>query len=217
VCYAIADLNFKMKYSFSIIFLLATMCSFAQMKVKKIDSTKLPKTIKFAGQITNSAKWTDSFGTHYVLTTETGEYFSKDQEDNEFRNAELFVYHYVIKNDSLKLVWKIYDHNKNCEFDVFTKFIDKAFKVTDLDKNGIAEVWVMYENQCTSDVSPAPTKIIMYEGNKKYAIRGENKVRVSEKAIFGGQYSLDENFKKGNPLFRQFGIALWEKNILKKW
>ena len=193
------------------------MCSFAQMKVNKIDSTKLPKTIKFAGQITNSAKWTDSFGTHYVLTTETGEYFSKDQEDNEFRNAELFVYHYVIKNDSLKLVWKIYDHNKNCEFDVFTKFIDKAFKVTDLDKNGIAEVWVMYENQCTSDVSPAPTKIIMYEGNKKYAIRGENKVRVSEKAIFGGQYSLDENFKKGNPLFRQFGIALWEKNILKKW
>jgi len=55
VCYAIADLNFKMKYSFSIIFLLATMCSFAQMKVNKIDSTKLPKIIKFAGEITNSA------------------------------------------------------------------------------------------------------------------------------------------------------------------
>jgi len=193
------------------------MCSFAQIKVNKIDSTKLPKTIKFAGKITNSAKWTDSLGTHYVLLTETGEYFSKDQENNEFTNAELFVYHYVIKNDSLKLIWKIYDHNKNCEFDIFTKFIDKAFKVTDLDKNGISEIWVMYENQCTSDVSPAPTKIIMYEGNKKYAIRGENKVKVSEKSFFGGQYNLDENFKKGNPLFRQFGISLWEKNILKKW
>jgi hypothetical protein len=217
VCYAIADFNFKMKYQFSIILLLATMCSFAQIKVINIDTSKLPKKIKFVGQITNSAIWTDSFGTHYVLTTETGKFYSKDQENNEFRNAELFAYHYVIKNDSLRLLWKIYDYNKNCEFDVFTKFIDKAFKVTDLDKNGIAEVWVMYENQCTSDVSPAPTKIIMYEGSKKYAIRGESKVKVSEKAIFAGQYTLDENFKNGNPLFRQFGITLWEKNNLKKW
>ena len=75
----------------------------------------------------------------------------------------------------------------------------------------------MYENQCTSDVSPAPTKIIMYEGNKKYAIRGENKVKISEKEFVGGQYTLDDNFKNANPLFRQFAINLWEKNKLKKW
>ena len=191
--------------------------SFGQLKITKVDSTKLPKGIKFLGHIINSAKWADSFGVHYVLTTEIGEYFSKDKENNELKNAELFAYHYILNRDSLKLIWKIYDKNKNCEFDVFTKFIDNAFKVTDLDKNGVAEVWVMYENQCTSDVSPAPTKIIMYEGNKKYAIRGENRVKISEKDFIGGQYTLDENFKTGNNLFRQFGINLWEKNKHKKW
>mgnify|MGYP003618693051 CR=1 FL=1 len=206
-----------MKIRLSILLLFISIFSFGQLKISKVDTTKLPKGIKFSGHITNSAKWTDSFGVHYVLTTETGQYFSKDQENNEVKNAELFVYHYIIKSDSLKLLWKIYDQNKNCEFDVFTKFIDEAFKLTDLDKNGIAEVWVMYENQCTSDVSPAPTKIIMYEGNKKYAIRGENRVKLSEKEFIGGQYTLDENFKNGNLLFRQFAINLWDKNKLKKW
>ena len=206
-----------MKIKLLLLLLTVSNYTFGQFKISKVDSTKLPKGIKFSGQITNSAKWTDSFGVHYVLTTETGEYFSKDKENNEVKNAELFVYHYISKGDSIKLIWKIYDHNKNCEFDVFTKFIDKAFKVTDLDKNGIAEVWVMYENQCTSDVSPGPTKIIMYEGNKKYAIRGENKVKISENNFIGGRYALDENFKIGNTLFKQFGINLWEKNKLKKW
>ena len=206
-----------MKIKLLIFLLTASSYTFGQFKIFKVDSTKLQIGIKFSGHITNSAKWTDSFGVHYVLTTETGEYYSKDKENNEFKNAELFAYHYISDGDSLKLVWKIYDHNKNCEFDIFTKFINNAFKVTDLDKNGIAEVWVMYENQCTSDVSPAPTKIIMYEGNKKYAFRGENRVKVSDKDFIGGQFTLDENFKTSNPLFRQFGINLWEKNKLKKW
>lgn len=211
------DLNHKMKTKLIIIFLILTSSIYGQMSVTKIDSTKIPKEIKYSGHITNSVKWTDSLGLNYVLATETGEYLIKDKNGDEFKNAELYVYHYVLKGDSLKLLWRIYDFNKDCGFDLYVSFIDKTFKVTDLDKNGIAEVWVMYENQCTSDVSPAPTKIIMYEGNKKYAIRGENKVKISEKEFVGGQYTLDDNFKNANPLFRQFAINLWEKNKLKKW
>ena len=55
----------------------------------------------------------------------------------------------------------------------------------------------------------------MYEGTKKYAVRGESKVKISEKDYIGGQYTLDENFKNGNSLFRQFAIALWKQHIIK--
>lgn len=206
-----------MKFNLLVILLIVSNLSFAQIKTTKIYITKLPKGISYLGHITNTAKWTDSFRVHYVFTTQTGEYYSKDKETNEVKNAELFAYHFIKKGDRVKLLWKIYDFNKNCEFDVITKFIDKAFTITDLDKNGIAEVWVMYENQCTSDVSPAPIKIIMYEGSRKYTIRGESKVKVSENDYLGGEYVLDENFKNGNPLFKQFGINLWDKNNVRKW
>lgn len=206
-----------MKLGLTILLMNLLTCTYGQLPVTKVDSAHLPKQLKYSGHIIKSVKWTDSLGLNYLLTTETGEYFTKGKEGEEFKNAELYAYHYILKGDSLELLWKIYDFNKDCEFDIYVKYIDKAFKVTDLDKNGIAEVWIMYENQCTSDVSPAPTKIIMYEGTKKYAVRGENKVQVSEKEFIGGQYTLDDNFKNGTSFFRKFAVNLWETHKLKKW
>lgn len=187
-----------------------------QVNVIKIDSSKLTKQIKYSGRITNAVSWEDGFGMHFVLTTETGEYKSKDADGEDVKNAELYVYHFVSKNDSMKLLWRIRDYSRDCPFDVSVAFIKNAFKITDLDKNGAAEVWVMYENQCTSDVSPAPTKIIMYEQDKKYALRGEGGIRVAGRGYAKGQYTLDENFRKGSALFRHFAIDLWEKYNLRK-
>lgn len=208
-------LSFKLKFLLTVVLMTLLTSVYAQFPVTKMDTAHLPGQLKYSGHIIHSLKWTDSLGVNYFLTTETGESVTIDKDGNEFTRAELFAYHYILKGDSLHLLWKIYDFNKDCEFDVSVKYIDKACKITDLDKNGIAEVWVMYETQCTSDVSPSPTKIIMYEGTKKYAVRGESKVKISEKDYIGGQYTLDENFKNGNSLFRQFAIALWKQHIIK--
>jgi len=187
-----------------------------QVKITKLDKRSLPQQVTFRGGITNAVTWKDSLGINYALTTEPDEYISKDREGNEFGNAELYAYHYVSNGDSLKLLWRVYDYSKDCEFDLSVEFIDEAFSVTDLDKNGIAEVWIMYEIQCTSDVSPAPAKIIMYEGNKKYAVRGSRRIRVSGQDYGGGEYTLDDNMKSGNPVFRKYAINLWEKYKIKK-
>src|SRR5438045_6272198 len=96
-------------------------------------------------------------------------------------------------------------------------FVDKAFAVTDLDKNGVAEVWVMYKNSCHGDVSPVTTKIIMYEGTKKYALRGESRVKVSATDYEGGSYILDDNFKNGESAFRKYAEKLWAQNKIEKW
>jgi hypothetical protein len=205
-----------MKFKLISILLLFSGYSFGQIVTTKIDTLKLPKEVRYSGKINNAVFWTDSLGKNYVLLTETEEYTTKNQDGDDLKNAALYAFHYVRKNDSTKLLWKVYDYSKDCPFDVFVKFIGKAFKVTDLDKNGVAEVWLMYENQCTSDVSPAPTKIIMYEGTKKYAVRGENIIQISKDSYGDGKYTLDESFKKGNPLFKQFAINLWEKNKVKK-
>lgn len=207
----------NIKLNLIITLFLISNAIYAQVSIHKIESKNLPKQIKYAGNIVNSVKWTDAQGEHFVITTKTDEYPSKIKGSEDLINAELYAYYYVLKNDNTKLLWKIFDFNKACGFDLYLKFIDNSFQVTDLDKNGVAEVWIMYENQCTSDVSPAPTKIIMYEGIKKYAIRGLNRIKMSENEFIGGQYTLDNNFKNGNSLFRKFGIELWETHKNKTW
>lgn len=195
-----------------------SISSFAQITITKLDAKNLPKHLKYEGHIIDAVKWTDSLGLNYVITSETGEVPTKGKDNDGLRDAYLYAYHYVVKNDSTKLVWKMYDFNDGCPVDLNVYFVDKTFAITDLDRNGLAEVWVMYKNGCHGDVSPQPTKIIMYEGNKKYALRGESKIKYpDEKDSYGGTYKLDENFKNGNPLFRQYAENLWNKHKIETW
>ena len=211
------DIKLLMRFSTFIILALTHISSYGQVKLTKVDSANLPQNLKYVGHIINAVKWTDSLGLNYVITTETGRIYSKVKDEEDLFDAFLYAYHYVIKNDNTKLIWKIYDYNKGCDLDLDFYFIDNTFAVTDLDKNGIAEVWVMYKNSCHGDVSPVPTKIIMYEGNKKYALRGETRVQVSATDYVGGNYSIDENFKKGKLAFRQYAEKLWTQNKIEKW
>ena len=93
----------------------------------------------------------------------------------------------------------------------------KSFAVTDLNKDGKAEVWLMYTTACTGDVSPPDMKIIMHEGVKKYAVRGTKKVKVSNKDFEGGKYTFDEAFKTGPEAFRQYAADMWKKNLMQVW
>ena len=117
----------------------------------------------------------------------------------------------------MKLTWRVQDFVKDCELDLKANFIKNSFAVTDLDKNGKAEVWIMYETICTGDISPSTMKIIMYEDEKKYAIRGKRKAKISATEYIGGEYTFDEAFKKAPKVFRQYAINLWKTNIMQTW
>jgi len=190
-----------------IVLLICAEITHAQITVTKIDKKDIPATIKYAGHIIDEVKYTDSEGEHLVITTETGWQRVKTK-DFEGKSMELFAYSYLRTGDDYKLLWKTYDGEKACEFDVFAGFIPKTFEVTDLNNDGKAEVWLMYVVVCTSDVSPEPMKIIMHDGVKKYAVRGENRVDGA-----GGKYTFDEAFKTGPEVFRNYATTLWKKNI----
>lgn len=192
--------------------------------VNKIDSTQFPASIKYEGFIKNAVRWKDKSGDNIVLTTETGIYFNDKlkHESEDSSDAELYAYHFVISNNNAKQTWRVKDFIADCPVDITASFVKNTFKVTDLNKNGIAEVWLMYKTVCHGDVSPSNMKIIMYEGNNKYAMRGENKVQVgsdvNDKASFiGGEFKLDANFKNGPKVFKEYAQNLWKENIMEKW
>lgn len=196
-----------------IILSITSLSSLAQIKTAKLAANSIPKGITYVGQIKNAVQWTDSLGHNIVLTTETGETAGKNNEGDS-RDAALYAYHYLVKGDSIVQDWKLYDFIKDCPVDINASFVKNSFAVTDLNKNGKGEVWLMYKTTCHGDVSPSNMKIIMYEDNKKHAVRGTSKVKVSEKDYTGGEYSFDEAFKKVSPPIREYAKQLWKKNIM---
>ncbi|HYD21382.1 MAG TPA: hypothetical protein VEB40_07910 [Flavipsychrobacter sp.] len=189
----------------------------AKLNIVTLNSKTLPKDILYEGRIKNAVRWTDKSGDNIVVTTETPEYDAKKSISGEGRNADLAVQHYLVLNGKSVPDWKISDRIRDCPLDIQLHFIKNTFHITDLDKDGTAEVWTMYKSACRGDLGPSDTKIVMYEGRQKYAVRGTNKVQVSEHEVFGGEYKPDDAFAKGPKLFRDHARELWLKNELEVW
>jgi hypothetical protein len=199
------------------IFLPITILAQGTIKVTKLDKSQLPAGIKYAGKLKNAIRWTDSSGNNIVVTAETGIYENpRFKHESEGSDAELFAYHFII-GDSLRQTWKVYDYIKDCPVDLEARFVPNTLQVTDLNNDGVGEVWIMYKTVCHGDVSPLNMKIIMYEGKQKFGMRGRNKVKVSDKDYEGGEYKFDEAFSAAPAAFREFAIKLWNKNVMHVW
>jgi hypothetical protein len=208
---------YKMKLHFLIISIYLSLQLNAQIKVKNLDQSSLPKNVQFIGKMYKAVSWRDNSGNNIAILTNTGKIRSKNPPDNGYYDAALYAYHYIISGDSLKSSWRVYDFVKDCPLDLILNFIPNTFSLTDLDNNGFAEVWIMYKSACKGDVSPNSQKIIMYENNKKFALRGNSQVKVSENEIIGGDYKMDEAFKNGHPSFRKYAENLWNKHKVETW
>lgn len=179
-----------------------------------LSINKIPKSINYRGEVINALSFKDKTGDYIVFTTETGVYRTKSKENEmEFANAYLYAFLYLKENNQFKKIWQIQDFIEGCPTDLEATYVENTFKVTDLDNNGIAEVWLMYRIVCRSDVGPSDMKIIMYEGSKKYAIRGENKVFLGSDNYLGGEYMIDESFELGPKVFLNFAKKMWSDNI----
>jgi hypothetical protein len=209
----------KNKTAFLIIALLSSFTIFGQgkMALTKLDPTNLPAKIEYKGAIKNAVRWTDKLGDNIVITTETGEYQSKSRKENVFRDAELFAYHFIIKDDIILQTWKVYDFIKECPVEIELNFINKTFNVTDLNNDGIGEIWLMYQTVCHGDVSPSYMKVIMYQDQQKYEMSGQRKIIMADKKVYGGDYKFDKAFNDGPKIFREFAMRLWNENLMQTW
>ena len=94
-----------------VLLLLIAESSFAQIKLTQLDRQALPR-IQYTGKIVDAVSWNDTDGTHYLLTTETGEIPVKTEAGG--KTAALYAYHYLVSGDSLKQTWKVTDPVYNC-------------------------------------------------------------------------------------------------------
>ena len=209
---------------FPVLFILSILCAvntYAQTKIKPtpINERNIPKGIKYEGAMRDAMYWRDNFGEHIVITSETGPY-SIDSEGIS-RSAELFAYHFALNSGIAKQTWKVYDFIKSCSVDMEVKFVKNAIvqntqQISDLNNDGIMEVWLIYTLQCAGDVSPSKMKIIMYSGNKKFAMRGFSKLFdvLGFGTELGGDFEFDNEFLAGPKVFVEYADFLWKKNMI---
>lgn len=83
----------------------------------------------------------------------------------------------------------------------FAQIKTQEAKLTDLPANACLA--------CRGDVSPSTMKLIMYEGDKKYAVRGTCKIVMGDES-YGGEMNMDANFKNGLQVFREYAQKKWK-------
>ncbi|HKO81929.1 MAG TPA: hypothetical protein VJU78_16095 [Chitinophagaceae bacterium] len=175
----------KLVLLFSLCLYWNTISAQSTISSKKITIDQIPETIKFRGKLIEAWKWKDNLGDNILITSAVPSYKAKSfTGEEEAYSTELHAFHFVKKDTTYKLLWKISDGVKGCPFDITAEFIKDAIKISDLDKNGIAETTIQYKLACRSDATPAQMKLIMHEDTIKYALRGSMWLAVSEEMKF---------------------------------
>jgi len=168
------------------------------------------------------SRYEDRTGRNLIVLTETDVISRPDPADNEYtlRSKELFARRYVCQanEETVKSIWQVTDFVRDCPLeDMSVSFKEDAFRVTDLNSDGLSEVWMTYTLTCRSDPMPKTMKIIMYEGGRKYAVRGETRSLVAffgddaKNEYAGGDYVMDAAFENAPPPFTSFAKELWEQ------
>lgn len=170
--------------------------------LKELDLENVPKSLIFKGKTTEAYTFSDIEGKHLILVAETGEL--QKSKSSDAKEMELYVHHFLQKEKEWVEIWKAQDFVRECEFDLVLGIRPESMEITDLDKDGIAEISFAYYLTCTSDVSPYTMKLLLYEGANKYALRGTAKVMDIE-----SKFTIDSAFKTAPKSFLDFAKEKW--------
>ena len=109
------------------------------------------------------------------------------------------------------VLWTVRDFVEDCPLEAELSLLAPV-EVTDVNDNGLNEVWMLYKMSCRGDVSPSNMKIIMYEGKTKHAMRGYTQIDLPSEGTFeGGDYKMDANMENAHPNIREYAELLWNK------
>ena len=148
----------------------------------------------------------DALGTGAVV------YSREVEEASGWKTMLLHACRFRGEPGSATKVWQINDGVEQCDLDgVSASFLGSGPVVTDLDRDGLKEIWTVYTYGCAGDPGPRDLKIIMYEGREKYAMRGDTYARVAEDVWQGGEGRMDGAFRQGPAVFRSYAEKLWRR------
>lgn len=157
--------------------------------------------------VKQAKKWYDASGENWLVLYETGSFIPKG---NTMASAKLSAVLFIKTDSGFVPRWKMNDFINDCGLDVVCSFYDEHLFITDIDSNGMAEIMMVYAKSCKGDVSPNEKKLLLYEGQHKYAIRGEE-LMIMEKDTLGGALNRDTSFQSLPQEIQEAALKHWHK------
>jgi len=170
----------------------------------------LPQGVKVTGKPVALASFVDSKGEHVVVVSVTDVKTTKptNPDDEAMSERHLFGAQFTLLRNKAKSggpprvgrVWETKDWIKDCPLDLVVEYVPGSLEITDLDNDGTAESFFAYRMTCAGDVGPLTLKLLVHEGETKYAVRGTTRVTVGtdeagKPISMGGDMALDDAFK----------------------
>lgn len=175
-----------------------------------VTASQLPKGVTARGELRAAVTFDDKLGTNYVVFSSAAS--AKQRGGSTIRSATLYVDLWVVASGKApRNQLPVRDMVTDCEMgDATAVFHDAAFAVTDLDRDGVAEITFGYEVSCRSDVSPATYKLLVIEQGKKYILRGQTRIPEGD-GVSGGTFKADPAEAKWPAAFLAHAKDLWAK------
>lgn len=191
----------------------------AEISATPLRGDELPPRLRLPGTpVAAARKFTDKNGENYVVwvRTPTRTVHTKSG-DGELQACELYAVHAVRKTPTspFRELRRIRDHVVGCEFSVVSGVVSDSIAVTDLDRDGRAEVTFLYQSYCTNDaLGPQPMKLMLTENGKKFAIRGTTQAHMTEDPAspeVPGRMEVGPEWSAAPKVFKAHATAAWTK------
>jgi hypothetical protein len=164
------------------------------------------------GTLAGARQVLDAGGRHVLVLTRTEGPSREMPDPGRKERIDLLATYYDELPSGWKQAWTIKDAVDIPGLDIDGRFLDKGVTVTDLDRNGAAEVTVSYTTFCGGGVDPGVLKVILRQGETKLALRGETELRLPGMAPDGGGYTPDKDLLlPGNAVFKRHLDKVWQQ------
>ncbi len=152
--------------------------------------------LKIEGEIVAGRVWTDANGENVLVLSQIKEESFSDEEGPS-SETRLLAKHFVNNAGNYSLQWELNELESGCGFENRAAFSSSLLAVTDLDKNSLAEITVVYRLGCSSELSPDPLRLLLIENGKQHKISGTTIADFGEWKD-GGKTFVDPSFEKLN-------------------
>ena len=181
------------------------------LKIDSLGYGDLPTEIEYRGVIVEAIQWVDNLGSNILLLTQTGAFSYKDTIGEEISRSELFAYLFqnAPKEKQYRKLWRLYDFENCFGVDMYAGFYQHSLTITDIDNDNIGEVTFVYKLSCRGGADPATQKLVMYEKNDKYMLRGETLMPAGDPKINSSNNFKADNKFNTSPTFLGFAKKRW--------
>ncbi|MFP3864217.1 hypothetical protein SHV42_14885 [Pseudomonas capeferrum] len=127
------------------------------------------------------------------------------------------LYGRTAERDAFKARWQVEQETTCPGLDLDVDFYTDVSDVSDLNKDGVAELTVASHAFCGGGIDPHDIAIEMREGQASYTITGESLITPAGEDPIGGEREDSASLKAAPQVLRDHMDAVWQQVYKRPW